>query len=123
MSEEAHRSCLEVQMYGYLKEIGVEFAEQVPLRTGFVTDFIVTLYRPDGSKVEIDIETDGSEFHSTKNKRRADLMRDKSMYALGLGVLRFREGFTGHQVYGSILQFARRNGVVDFPKCPESFGD
>ena len=123
MSDEAHRSCLEVQMFGLLKEIGVEFAEQVPLRTGFVPDFIVTLYRPDGSKFEIDVETDGSQFHSTKNKRLADLMRDKSMRAIGLEVLRFREGFNLHQIYGALLQVARRNGVTNFPPFPESSGD
>ena len=123
MGDQAHRTCLEKQMAGYLKEIGLIFSEQYSLRTGSILDFLVTLKRYDGTEFYIDVETDGSNWHHTKSQRLKDLMRDKNTRSLGIEVLRFREGFNGHMVYGTILSCARRNGVKEFPPCPESFGD
>ena len=123
MGDPEHRTCLEKQMYGYLKEMKFDFSDQYPLRTGSVLDFVVQFKRPDGSTLSIDVETDGSEWHHTKSQRMRDLMRDKDTRALGLEVVRFREGFNMHQVYGKLLQVARRNGVVDFPPFPETSGD
>ena len=110
-------------MAGYLKEIGLDFEEQYSLRTGSILDFVVQFKRPDGSLFSIDVETDGSEWHHTKAQRLRDLMRDKNTRSLGIEVVRFREGFNMHQVYGTLLQVARRNGVVEFPPFPETSGD
>jgi very-short-patch-repair endonuclease len=110
-------------MHGYLTQIGFDFEEQYSLRNGSILDFIVQLKKPDGTLISIDIETDGSKWHHTTSQRQRDLMRDKNTRSLGIDVLRFREGFNGHMVYGAIQQLARRYGVVNFPKCPESFGD
>jgi very-short-patch-repair endonuclease len=110
-------------MYGYLKEIGVQFSEQYSTRSGSILDFLVTLHRSDGSEFGIDVETDGSAWHHTTSQRQRDLMRDKNTRSIGIEVVRFREGFNGHMVYGKLLQVAHRNDVVDFPPCPKSFGD
>ena len=123
MGTQAHRTCLEIQMYGYLKEIGVQFSEQYSLRNGSILDFLVTLHRSDGSEFGIDVETDGSEWHHTKSQRQRDLMRDKNTRSVGIEVVRFREGFNLHQVYGTLLQVAHRNDVVDFPQFPGLSGD
>ena len=123
MGDPAHRTCLEKQMAGYLKEMQFDFTEQYPLRSGSVLDFVVQFKRSDGSLFSIDVETDGSEWHHTKSQRMRDLMRDKNTRALGLEVVRFREGFSMHQVYGNLLQVARRNGIVNFPPFPETSGD
>ena len=123
MGDPAHRTCLEKQMAGYLIEIGLNFEEQYALRSGSVLDFIVQFKRHDGTAFSIDIETDGSKWHHTTSQRQRDLMRDKTTRSMGIEVIRFKEGFNGHMVYGTILQVARRNGVVEFPSCPKSFGD
>lgn len=123
MGDPAHRTCLEKQMYGYLSKIGFDFEEQYSLRNGSILDFIVQLKSDDGSLVSINIETDGSKWHHTTSQRQRDLMRDKNTRSLGIEVLRFREGFNGHTVYGAIQQVARRNNVKAFPACPETFGD
>jgi very-short-patch-repair endonuclease len=123
VGDPVHRTCLEKQMAGYLKEIGLDFEEQYSLRTGSILDFVVQFKRPDGSLFSIDVETDGSEWHHTKSQRLRDLMRDKNTRSLGIEVVRFREGFNMHQVYGTLLQVARRNGVVVFPPFPETSGD
>lgn len=123
MGEVQKRTCLEEQMYGYLTEIGFDFAEQYATRTNAVFDFLVQLKRDDGTTLSIDVETDGSAWHHTKSQRQRDLMRDKTTRALGIEVARFREGFTMHQVYGMLQQIARRNGVSVFPKFPDKTGD
>ena len=110
-------------MYDYLTRIGFEFAEQYPLRSGSILDFVVQFEKPDGSLFSIDIETDGSNWHNTKSQRMRDLMRDKTTRSIGLEVLRFREGFNLHMVYGTIQQCARRNGVKKFPPFPKENGD
>lgn len=123
MGDPAHRTCLEKQMAGYLTEMKFDFVEQYALRTGSILDFIVQLKQEDGSTFSINVETDGSEWHHTKTQRTKDIMRDKNTRSLGIEVVRFREGFNMHQVYGTLLQVARRNGVKDFPKFPETSGD
>lgn len=123
MGDPAHRTCLERQMAGYLKEIGLDFTEQYPLRNGSVLDFVVQMRRQDGTLFNLNIETDGSQWHHTTMQRKRDLMRDKTTRALGLEVVRFREGFNLHMVYGTLLQIARRNNVVDFPSFPGLSGD
>lgn len=121
MGSEAHATCLERQARGYLIEIGLDFSEQYATRYASVFDFLVQVPRADGSILSIDLETDGSAWHHTKSQRQRDLMRDKTTRSMGIEVVRLREGFNGHTLYGALLQVARRNGVVDFPKCPTSF--
>ncbi len=123
MGDPAHRTCLEKQMAGYLKQIGLVFVEQYPTRSGSILDFVVQLKKLDGTTLNIDVETDGRNWHHTKSQRQRDLMRDKTTRAMGLEVVRFREGFTMHQVYGALLQVARRNGVTEFPSIPGLSGD
>jgi very-short-patch-repair endonuclease len=123
MTDPSYRTCLEKQMAGYLKAIGLEFAEQYSLRSGSVLDFLVQFKKPDGTTFSVDVETDGSNWHHTTSQRQRDIMRDKTTRAMGIEVVRFREGFNCHQVYGTLVQVARRNGVVNFPPFPEVTGD
>ena len=123
MGDPAHRTCLEKQMAGYLKAIGIAFTEQYPLRNGSVLDFLAQFKRPDGTMFSLNIETDGSEWHHTKSQRQRDLMRDKDTRSTGIDVIRFHEGFNLWQVYGTIQQICRRNGVKDFPPFPETSGE
>lgn len=117
MSDAQKRTCLEEQMYGYLKALNFNFTEQYPFNN-WVFDFLVQFKRQDGTTFSIDVETDGSNWHHTKSQRLRDLMRDKDTRTHGIEVVRFREGFNLHQVYGTIQQVSRRNGVTDFPEFP-----
>jgi very-short-patch-repair endonuclease len=107
MGNKTSRSCLEEQMYGYLTELEVPFTEQFPTRGGFVIDFLLELPGETGL-VKVDLEVDGSNWHSSKAQRNKDKFRDAVMRNAGYIVLRFREGFSQRFVEEQIHEVARR---------------
>jgi very-short-patch-repair endonuclease len=108
MGDKTSRSCLEEQMYGYLTALGIPFSEQYPTRNGFVMDFLIELPREDGALVKIDLEVDGSPWHSKRHQLKRDRFRDAVMRNAGYVVLRFREGFTQRFAEEQIHEVARR---------------
>jgi very-short-patch-repair endonuclease len=112
MGDPAARSCLERQMAGYLTAMGIPFSEQHSNRLGFVIDFLLKLPRADGTTTPLDLEVDGSNWHSSPAQRRRDAFRDHRMRAAGYAVLRVREPFTAHFVEGEIREVARRHGCL-----------
>ena len=107
MGDKTSRSCLEEQMYGYLTSLGILFAEQQPTRGGFVIDFLIELQGKDGL-VKVDLEVDGSNWHSKPAQRNRDRFRDAIMRNAGFVVVRFREGFDRHFVEQQIHEVCRR---------------
>lgn len=79
-------------MAATLDELGIEFAEQVSTRSGFVIDFAVYVDRSKGQKVAI--EVDGLLWHSSGKQRRRDAFRDMILRRSGWTVIRFNESFT-----------------------------
>ena len=72
------RSPLEQLWYDFLVEHSIEFEEQVPIGN-YVADFIV--------KKSIDLEIDGLQ-HSSKKNRLRDAKRDKYFKSIGFDVIR-----------------------------------
>jgi len=108
MGNKTSRSCLEEQMYGYLTALEVPFSEQYPTRNGFVMDFLIELPRNDGALIKIDLEVDGSPWHSKGHQLKRDRFRDVVMRDTGYEVIRFREGFTQRFVEQQIHEVCRR---------------
>ena len=108
MGDRTTRTCLEEQMFGYLTSLGVPFTEQYSTRTGFLLDFLIELPQGDGNIVKIDLETDGSPWHSKAHQVKRDRFRDRVMRETGYEVLRFKEGFTQHFVKQQLHEVARR---------------
>jgi very-short-patch-repair endonuclease len=111
MGDKTTRSCLEEQMFGYLTSLGVPFSEQYPTRSGFVMDFLVELSGTNGN-TKIDLEVDGSPWHSSASQRKRDRFRDNVMRDTGYEVLRFKEGFTQRFVEEQIHEVCRRCGCT-----------
>ena len=78
-------------MYGYLTQLGIEFTEQYPTRSGYLLDFALI-------DKKIAIETDGHAWHSSQQQRKRDRFRDHILRREGWTVIRFRETFTLSEV-------------------------
>lgn len=83
-------------MANILSSLGIDFAEQVSTRSGFVIDFAIYVDRANNQKVAI--ETDGAPFHSSAEQRRRDNFRDMILRREGWTVTRFGEKFTREEV-------------------------
>lgn len=94
-----HRSCLERQMFGYLKALGLEegidFHEQYPFGH-YVLDFAFIQSR--NPFKGLDIETDGMIWHMSAKQRQRDGYRTYKLMKSGWIVERFKENFTKEQV-------------------------
>ena len=122
-----HRTCLERQMHGYLKSFGFvqgrDFDEQYSTPNGRVLDFILQLRRKDGTILSIDIETDGTPWHSSKVQMNKDAHRDRSMRSIGYTVVRFREPLDRMITYKRLRDAAQKNGAQFPPFVPDQTGD
>ena len=82
-----HRTSLEERMFGYLTQMGIEFTEQYPTRSGFLLDFAIL-------DKKIAIETDGNPWHTSRQQKTRDRFRDYMLKREGWIVIRFGEIFT-----------------------------
>lgn len=99
-------------MFGYLTKLGIPFSEQYPTRSGFVLDFLVELLTKGGSTIKIDLEVDGSAWHSKTAQRKRDKFRDQCMKHAGYEVIRFREGFTERFIEEQFHEIYRRYDCI-----------
>ena len=121
MGDKTTRTCLEEQMFGYLTSLGIPFSEQFPTRGGFVIDFLIEMPKEDGSTVKVDLEVDGSNWHSSKAQRNKDKFRDAVMRNAGYEVIRIKEGFTKRFMEEQIHEVCRRCSCT-IPGRPGSNG-
>lgn len=77
MREDHYRTNLERTVAETLKEVGIPFRDQVPVRIGFVLDFVI---ETESGKVVI--EADGPT-HATPEGRKRDWFRDKCLRDAG----------------------------------------
>lgn len=90
------RTSLEDKMKTILDSIGVEFAEQISTRSGFVIDFAIYIDRSKNQKIAI--ETDGALWHKSPKSHQRDGLRDHILRKEGWKVIRFGENFTSQDV-------------------------
>jgi very-short-patch-repair endonuclease len=94
------RTCLEERMFNILTSLGIDFAEQVSTRSGFVLDFAIYVDRAANKKIAI--ETDGGPWHSSKAQKKRDGFRDMILRREGWTVIRFGETFTPSDVSAAL---------------------
>jgi very-short-patch-repair endonuclease len=87
-------------MFHILTSLGIDFAEQVSTRSGFVLDFAIYVDRAANKKIAI--ETDGGPWHSSKSQKKRDGFRDMILRREGWTVIRFGETFTRDDVTGAL---------------------
>ena len=78
---------LENAVKAILDELGLEYAPQLPTRTGFIVDFAV--FCSEGRKVAL--EVDGEVWHSNDRARKRDRFKDYQLKREGWEVLRIKE--------------------------------
>ena len=87
MRGDFHKTDIEEKAESILKEIGVDFTPQFPVRLGYVLDFAVFL--PSGRR--IDLETDGHRWHTSKRAKKRDNFRNYMLRRDGWEIFRIRE--------------------------------
>jgi very-short-patch-repair endonuclease len=99
------RTCLEERMKSILDSLGIEYAEQVSTRSGFVIDFAIYIDRQQNQKIAL--ETDGSHWHSSPEQKKRDRFRDHILRQEGWKIIRFGEEFTRQDVTQRITEFSQ----------------
>lgn len=87
-------SPIEVKIAKHLREWGVKIQPQRPIGK-YRADIYIEM---DGKKIVV--ECDGKEYHSSKEQRERDSVRDSYMRGIGIDVIRF----TGAQISRNIEQ-------------------